>query len=472
MYERPISARPRMSRRFTLITALLASATAFAGAAPAQAADCTSVAALDGADTNPGTELAPFRTVEKMIASLLPGDTGCLRGGIYTELDDGYAADFGRSGTAAAPITLRSFPGERAQLVGTVLVRKGADNIHLSHLNLEGTGNANGIKIYAADTVIEDSEITNRHRSNSCIILGSPSAGTAIRPVIQRNVIHGCGNPDNGNKDHGIYASSVSRGRIAENVIADHSAYAIQLYPGANETVVANNVIDGAGSIRGGVVFGGSTVSVSNDNVVERNVVVNAATFAVGGSWGGTEKGTGNVARRNCHANTEWGIDPNNEGGFVAEDNVEAEPEFLDPEHLDYRLSPTSPCLAVVGYDTAATVREEQEAAGTPPADSGEIDASAFFASGGEPKLGGFPTVRIKKPRRNGRRLTVAARATDAAGVARVLFLVDDEPVATDRRPPFRAALRRVRRSAKVLTARAYNLDGRAASASIRLRRR
>ena len=54
-----------------------------------------------------------------------PGETGCLRAGTYRIAPE---LTFRRAGTAEAPITLRSWPGERATLAGgTVVVRPEAD---------------------------------------------------------------------------------------------------------------------------------------------------------------------------------------------------------------------------------------------------------------------------------------------------------------------------------------------------------
>src|SRR5262245_29781988 len=69
-------------------------------------------AAPDGNDDNPGTLDRPFRTVARGAAALRPGMTLYLRAGVYrgaTELRE-------LRGTANAPITIRSYPGERAVL--------------------------------------------------------------------------------------------------------------------------------------------------------------------------------------------------------------------------------------------------------------------------------------------------------------------------------------------------------------------
>ena len=60
-------------------------------------------------------------------------------------------------------------------------------------------------------------------------------------------------NPVTGH-DHGIYVEGANGVRITNNLIYDNADYGIHLYPDAEGTYVARNVIDGNG---GGVIFAG-----------------------------------------------------------------------------------------------------------------------------------------------------------------------------------------------------------------------
>ncbi len=261
-----------------------------------------------------------------------------------------------RGGQPGAPLTLRSYPGERARLVGIIDIRHGSDYITLSGLDIEGTGDdgANTIKIYSRGVVLEASDITNAWRGRSCLILGNnEGGGQAVAPIVRGNTFHECGNPDNGSHDHGVYAANVLGGEIVDNLFYNSAAYTIQLYPNAQRTRFAHNVVDGSGpSVRGGIVFGGDGRFASGDNVVERNVIAYAATAAITSYWEGPV-GTGNVARDNC----VWGSrddDITSEWGFTAVANRVARPLFASRGARDYRLAPGSQCLRTVGYDTLA----------------------------------------------------------------------------------------------------------------------
>src|SRR5262249_43523043 len=159
-------------------------------------------------------------------------------------------------------------------------------------------GRSNTIQILgAADVVIQDSDITNKWRGRSCLIIGDPSAPAAVRPVIRRDRFHECGSLANGNQDHAIYAASVVDGKITDNVFWNIAAYALQLYPNAQRTLFAHNVIDGGSpSVTGGVIFGGDAGDASSGNVVEHNVLADSTRYNIESWWGGAV-GTGNVAR-------------------------------------------------------------------------------------------------------------------------------------------------------------------------------
>jgi hypothetical protein len=319
---------------------------------------CTRFAARWGRDDGRGTKTRPFKTAQRLADSLRQGQTGCLRGGRYDEENDGYVLRVEHGGTSRSPVTIRSFPGERAKLFGIVTVVRGADHVRLSRLAIEGSGGQNTIKIYAADTVVEDSDIRNALRGQSCMILGSTSGyGEAIRPVVRRNRFYDCGSPANDNKDHAVYASNTVGGQILGNMFWRTAGYSIHLYPNARRTRVAHNVIDGgAPSVRGGVVFGGDSDFASNENVVEFNVVAYAETHNITSTWNRLI-GRGNVARANCVWKAKEGNIDTSDGGFTAQSNIVAPPLFVNRDRRDYRLKRGSRCRRVVGYDAAARLR-------------------------------------------------------------------------------------------------------------------
>ncbi|OGZ35575.1 MAG: hypothetical protein A2815_01800, partial [Candidatus Portnoybacteria bacterium RIFCSPHIGHO2_01_FULL_40_12b] len=67
-----------------------------------------------GSDTNPGTQSQPFKTIQKAVNLMNPGDTTIVKGGTYNKgfivgIGEGASA---KSGTAAKPITVKAATGE------------------------------------------------------------------------------------------------------------------------------------------------------------------------------------------------------------------------------------------------------------------------------------------------------------------------------------------------------------------------
>ena len=315
---------------------------------------CARFASTSGSDRNPGTRRRPFRSPQRLVRSLRPGQTGCLRRGKYRVGRGQFVLRFDRAGAAGAPISVRSYPGERARLVGIVIVPRGSDHVRLTDVDIEGTGVQNTVKIYATNVEIADNDITNRLRGGSCMILGSDSEGPAVRPVVRRNFFHDCGATANDNKEHGIYAAATRDGTIEDNVFVNSAGKTIQLYPDAQRNRVAHNVIDGgADTVRGGIVIGGDDDNASSGNVVEQNIITFAATYSVYSNWEG-RVGRGNVVRNNCFWGARLG-DIDNDGGLLVGGNLNADPRFRDRKDRDYRLAPGSLCWRVVTREAAAT---------------------------------------------------------------------------------------------------------------------
>ncbi|MBI5953312.1 MAG: right-handed parallel beta-helix repeat-containing protein [Chloroflexi bacterium] len=67
----------------------------------------------NGVDTNTGTETAPWRTIQKAVNSVNPGDTILVRAGTYNE-----SITISRSGSADGVIKLTNYPGETVQING------------------------------------------------------------------------------------------------------------------------------------------------------------------------------------------------------------------------------------------------------------------------------------------------------------------------------------------------------------------
>ncbi len=266
-----------------LLAALLFLLSSLLVANAAVAAVCDKYAATNGSDGARGTSSSPYRTAQKLVDSLSPGQTGCLRGGTYNE---------GTNLTIKKDrITLSAAPNQRVRIKSRVYVRQGADGVTVRDLSLEGTPGKVNVLIRGNYSRWIGNEITNYNSDKVCVLVGSRYV-VATGTDILRNSIYGCGS-------HGIYASNGKGTEIIGNRIYDNVGRGVQLYPNAQGTLIRGNKIDGNGW---GVVFSGYGGSASSNNLVEDNTITNSRRgWNIYGVWGSASQvGKGNVARYNC----------------------------------------------------------------------------------------------------------------------------------------------------------------------------
>jgi hypothetical protein len=304
-------------------------------AAPgASAAACDKVASPLGSDAFPGTVAEPYATVEHLANSLSPGQTGCLRAGVFQG-----DVKVSKGGASGAPTTVTSFPGERAMVVGRFRVADSANFVTVANLDLDGRNQDNlpSPTINGDNVTFTGNDVTNHH-TTICFIVGSDSYGRARAATIERNHIHNCGQLPATNHHHGIYVEASDGARITDNWIYDNADRGVQLFPDAQGTYIARNVIDGNGQ---GIIFSRESAG----NIAEHNVITNPVLRYNIEEW--ELSGTGNVARRNCLWSTRH---PGNAGiqpglGVATVENKVTDPGYMNRAAKDFRLKAGSPCL-------------------------------------------------------------------------------------------------------------------------------
>lgn len=285
-----------------------------------------------GSDANPGTVSAPWQTLQHALDSLSAGQTLYLRAGTYP----GWV-NATHSGTASAPITIASYPGEQPVITGRLKVAGSWTTVSRLHFVGRTPGNPNGVLLYVsgADHVsIVNDEFD--HADMSAMYLGDVGNGSDD-VTIAGNYIH-----DNGthtNLDHGIYMGTGTRATIVNNVIEHNFARGIQCYPDCDNALIANNTVVGNG--RAGIQVGNENVSTSDNDLIVNNVVVGNGNTGIRSYWGGTQ-GTNIVARDNLLWHNA-GTDTAGPGiSFVA--NVVGDPLFVGAD--DFHVGASSPARA------------------------------------------------------------------------------------------------------------------------------
>jgi parallel beta-helix repeat protein len=255
--------------------------------------------------------------VERLMTRLDPGQTGCLRAGDYRG-----SIELTTRGTSTEPITLRSYPGETARLIGDLWLKRESAYVVIRGLALDGRNSDGQPSPTVNGEHIEfvDNDVTNEH-TGICFDLGHPLYGTARDITIRANRIHDCGRLPPTNHDHGIYVGLARDTRIVGNRIYDNADVGVHMYPDAQGTYVAGNVIESNGE---GVLFGGTAEVAPRDNLVEHNVIRDSRTrynveshFEPSGPIG-----EDNVVRENC---IEGGVrDEHGSGGIAPQFGFQA----------------------------------------------------------------------------------------------------------------------------------------------------
>jgi hypothetical protein len=428
------------------------------------ATSCDRAAAPSGSDSAAGSVASPFRTAQKLVDSLQPGQTGCLRAGLYEQ-----DVTISGGGSAASPVSLSSYPGERATVRGRFRVKDSANFVTVESLDLDGR-NADSLpspSVYGDDVTFKDNDVTNYHYTAICFLLGSDTYGRARRTVIQRNRIHDCGRLPANNHEHGIYIEASDDVQVIDNWIYDNSDRGVQMFPDAQRTYIARNVIDGNGQ---GIIFSRESAG----NVVEHNVISNSVLRWNIEDW--ELSGAGNVARLNCMWTTRtdsYGrqggvkVDP----AFTATQNLVADPGFVDRAAKDFTLGAGSPCAALLaGGGTPPPAPGPQPGPSPSPGPAPEPQPGPQPGPGPEPGpapevLDSPPVVEVTSPDNGAefaKTLRMTASAKDDKRVTRVDFYVDKRRVQRDTKAPYQETwrVRKLEYGAHTVTARAYDGAG------------
>ena len=326
---------------------------------------CSRYAAPWGSDRARGVPAAPFRTVQRLVRSLRPGQTGCLRAGSYAG-----PVSIARGGRPGARITLAAYPGETATIVGRLEIVEGANYVTVNGLRLDGANphRLPSPMVDANHVTFSYDDVTNDH-TGICFGIGSATWGWAIGTLITHDRVYDCGELPATNAQHGLYIGAATDTTIEWSLIYGNADRGIQLYPDAQRTTIDHNIIDDNGE--GIIISGAGGVASSYTNIYD-NILSNAdIRHDVESYWPpGNPLGVDNTVHNNCIWGGSKGGIGMADGGYRVSENLKASPQFVNEVAHDYEMSPTSSCLALVGDVQAAvdgTAPVQPPAGGTPP---------------------------------------------------------------------------------------------------------
>lgn len=249
-----------------------------------------------GNDSNPGTEAAPFASIERGRDAAQPGDTIFVRQGTYVpragSTDNGIY--FRRGGNAGAPITIKNYPNERPVISANgrdyvFYFFQGAPNWVVEGLELRG-GAIYTIKIDSPNTILRGNDISG----SGCDLVKLVSTSDSV--TIENNKIHNsgattcAGSPGNSQGIDAVGADSlVVRGNHVYNI----PSVGIYSKGDSVDSLFEYNLVE---DIQGhGIMLGQSTdrnlftrgTFYETTNGIMRNNIVKRTTgacFATGGS--------------------------------------------------------------------------------------------------------------------------------------------------------------------------------------------
>jgi len=329
---------------------------ALAGA-PAWAA--TYYVSTSGSDSNSGSQASPFRTITYAYSRVVAGDTILVQPGRYTDYTPGSGLYLNKSGTASAPITLKSI-----QRGGAIIDAQQNPNnacvvaIGGSYNILDGFRLTNhvemGIGIWGGrNNVIRHNEIDHvgmgpqptRHS-------GVYTDNASSYNVYDGNYVHTNGNFATNLKGHGFYITGHNETYI-NNIVVNNAGYGFQVYAydALTNVHIDNNVVALNGG--SGMVFYTESSSESINNVYVRNNIfyknfqgsygADAAVFILNGS--GAAMGGGVVFDTNISIGNSRDIMTGGGSAFSYTSNnwIHADPRFVSS--TDFHVLSTSPAI-------------------------------------------------------------------------------------------------------------------------------
>ena len=242
-----------------------------------------------GNDSNPGTQAAPFATIEKADSVATPGTTIHVAPGTYT-MNGTYTT---HSGTATARITFISDTKWGAKLASVSLGShsgyatwySGGDYVDI--IGFDIAGGTNGTRGIAKDGSYSriignkihgiggatckdggDGIVTNNYATHDDDIIGNLIFNTG--PPL----------PNTCNQHHGIYQGNIG-GHISNNIVYNiRGGYGIHCWHACSNATITNNLVfnNNAGGI---IVGGGDAPNYANspaDNIIiANNIAINNA---------------------------------------------------------------------------------------------------------------------------------------------------------------------------------------------------
>lgn len=252
---------------------------------------------LSGSDSNPGTQSQPFKTFDRAVAPLRPGDTLYIRGGTWTQQID--LMDGNKSGASGAYIKIAGYPGETVTIryadsitsgYGPIKVRGNRGYFIFENLILDGINSTNNttwqIRDGNHDFILRNLEIKN-FKSNGLFIKANNVQVINCSIHDQRKY--------STSRVYGIYFNGAN-GLFQGNKIYNNPGGGIHAYPGPiSNLIIRGNAVYNNNSMSnsnvGGILVWGIPSSIIYNTQIYNNLVYRNATASTAGAASGIDVG-------------------------------------------------------------------------------------------------------------------------------------------------------------------------------------
>jgi parallel beta-helix repeat protein len=252
-----------------------------------------------GSDSNPGTLLSPFATIQKAADVATAGKTVMIRSGSYAA----RVLFNTNAGTSGNPITFRNYPGETPIIEGTSVTVPnwgGLVEISKSYITLDTltvrNSTGEGIAIQSAALHITLTNLTV-HNNGSAGVSGS-EAGIYFNghTSASYSVVRGCTIYDNYRSGIALWGSTGGYFLIEDNVV--HGNVGTSNWDGiqntdAPYTIIRNNICYANGAGGGEIIDGGGSAVDNGHHVIWQGNTL----YLGGGTVAGGIKMTGYCRR-------------------------------------------------------------------------------------------------------------------------------------------------------------------------------
>jgi hypothetical protein len=318
--------------------------------------------ATTGSDSNPGTQAAPFRTIQKGADVALPGDTVLVGDGIYTDTDgDGFIVYIRseRGGSAGKPITFKSQNKWGAKLdgrsntasmgflfYGNYITVQDFEFYGIKDAVFDGTGS----NLLISGNYVHD---IGRLCTDSAYGLGAAYFHGSDTIVFEKNRFHdigryaygenGCTVSGYSNHDHALYLNGVTNVTIKNNIFYNmQEGWAIHLYPNASTGIyIYNNTFALPNPQQPGHIIVAADVT---NCVIANNISYMPNTGFI--NWYYAGKITNLVVQNNMiHSGTIDASPPPASGVTFFGNTNNTDPKLVNPDTRDFRLQSGSPAI-------------------------------------------------------------------------------------------------------------------------------